>query len=163
MAATDLRATISWKRTQGEDFAKGRYSRAHSWNFDGGVTVPASASPGVVPAPFSREDAVDPEEAFIAALSSCHMLTFLDLARRAGVVVASYEDEATGVMERIAPSRMAITRVTLRPRIAFAGGVPEAAKLDDLHHQAHELCFIANSVTTQIAVEPQNSVASEAA
>src|SRR3954463_16827966 len=103
MGGHEYRATISWKRCQGEDFAKGHYSRAHSWTFDGGVTVPASASPGVVPAPFSREDAVDPEEAFIAALSSCHMLTFLDLARRAGVVVASYEDETTGVMERIAP------------------------------------------------------------
>src|SRR4051794_20345634 len=113
MAGHDYRVTIIWKRGQGEDFPKGRYSRAHSWSFDGGVTVPASASPGVVPAPFSREDAVDPEEAFIAALSSCHMLTFLDLARRAGVVVESYEDEAIGVMERIAPNKMAITRVTL--------------------------------------------------
>jgi organic hydroperoxide reductase OsmC/OhrA len=154
----EYRATISWRR-EGEDFAKGRYSRAHQWRFDGGVSVPASASPSVVPAPYSREDAIDPEEAFIAALSSCHMLTFVDMARRAGIVVDSYEDEAVGVMERIAPGRHAITRVTLRPRIAFVGGVPDRAKLDELHHQAHEACFIANSVNTTIAVEPVNSAA----
>ena len=151
------RATVAWRRGEGEDFAKGRYHRGHEWRFDGGITLPASASPSVVPAPYSRQDAVDPEEAFVAALSSCHMLTFLDLARRAGVVVESYEDEAEGEMERIAPGKMAITRVTLRPRIAFAGGVPDHAKLDELHHHAHEACFIANSVTTKIAVEPVNS------
>src|SRR5918999_385435 len=100
MAGHEYRATVVWRR-EGEDFAKARYSRAHDWRFDGGITVRASASPQVVPKPYSREDAVDPEEAFIAALSSCHMLTFLDLARRAGVVVDSYEDEATGVMGRL--------------------------------------------------------------
>ena len=162
MAGHEYRATVLWRR-EGEDFARGRYSRAHEWRFDGGITVPASASPSVVPAPFSQQDAVDPEEAFIAALSSCHMLTFVDLARRAGVVVVSYEDEAVGTLERIAPGKMAITRVTLRPRIAFAGAVPDQAKLDDLHHQAHETCFIANSVTTKIAVEPENAVAAELA
>jgi organic hydroperoxide reductase OsmC/OhrA len=157
MAAHEYRATVAWRR-DGEDFAlddfrKGRYSRAHEWRFDGGVTVPASASPSVVPLPHSREDAVDPEEAFIAALSSCHMLTFIDMARRAGIVVDSYEDEAVGQMERIGPGKMAITRVTLRPRIVFHGTVPEPAKLDELHHQAHEACFIANSVTTEVVVE----------
>jgi organic hydroperoxide reductase OsmC/OhrA len=151
-------ATISW-RLDGEDFAKGRYSRAHEWHFDGGIKLPASASPGVVPAPFSRTDAVDPEEAFVAALSSCHMLTFLDLARRAGAVIRSYDDEALGVMERIAAGRMAVTKVTLRPRIVFAGAVPDKAKLDELHHQAHELCFIANSVKTEILIEPTNEAA----
>lgn len=149
-------ATVRWRRDAAEDFAKGRYSRAHEWRFDGGVTVPASASPGVVPAAFVREDAVDPEEAFIAALSSCHMLTFLDLARRAGIVVESYEDEAVGTMERIAPGRMAVARVTLRPKIAFAGEGPGAAKLEELHHQAHEYCFIANSVKTEITVEARS-------
>ena len=158
--AHEYRATIIWNRGGAEDFAKGRYSRAHEWRFDGGTTLAASASPAVVPAPFSREDAVDPEEAFVAALSSCHMLTFLDFARRAGVLIESYEDEAVGIMERIAPGKMAITRVTLRPRIGFAGAVPDQAKLDALHHQAHEACFIANSVTTKIAVEPVNSTAS---
>jgi organic hydroperoxide reductase OsmC/OhrA len=151
--AHEYRATITWRR-DGEDYAKGRYSRAHEWRFDGGIVVPASASPGVVPLPFSREDAVDPEEAFLAALSSCHMLTFVDLARRAGIVVDSYQDEAVGFMERIAPGKFAITRVTLRPRIVFQDATPEKAKLDDLHHQAHEACFIANSVKTEITVEP---------
>ena len=154
----EYRATILWRQS-GEDFSKGRYSRAHEWRFDGGVTLPASASPSVVPPPFSNASAVDPEEAFVAALSSCHMLTFFDVARRAGVVVESYEDEAIGIMERIAPGKMAITRVTLRPRIAFAGGAPDKGKLDELHHQAHEACFIANSVTTKILIEPVNSVA----
>src|SRR5688500_13052874 len=126
--AHEYRATIVWRR-DGEDFAKGRYSRAHEWRFDGGMTVPASASPGVVPLPFSRAEAVDPEEAFVAALSSCHMLTFVDMARRAGIVVDSYEDEAVGLLERIAPGKMAVTRVTLRPRIVFQDAPPEKPKL----------------------------------
>ena len=151
--AHEYRATIAWKRQEGEDFAKGRYSRAHEIRFDGGITVLGSASPSVVPLPFSREDAVDPEEMLVAALSNCHMLTFLDLARRAGVIVDSYEDEAVGIMERIATQRMAITKVTLRPKIVYGGPAPDKAKLDELHHQAHELCFIANSVKTEITVE----------
>jgi organic hydroperoxide reductase OsmC/OhrA len=153
MAGHEYRASVSWRR-DGGDYAKGRYSRAHEWRFDGGVTVRASASPNVVPLPFSREDALDPEEALIAAISSCHMLTFIDLARRAGVDVLAYEDDAIGRMERIAPGRMAITKVTLRPRISYGGVEPSPAKLDELHHQAHELCFIANSVKTEISVEP---------
>jgi organic hydroperoxide reductase OsmC/OhrA len=152
--AHEYKATIAWRRDTGEDFAKGRYSRGHEWRFDGGVTLAASSSPSVVPRPFSREEAVDPEEAFVAALSSCHLLTFLDLARRAGIVINSYEDDAIGAMERIAPQRMAITKVTLRPKIVFEGATPDKAKLDELHHQAHELCFIANSVKTEITVEP---------
>ena len=151
--AHEYKATIVWRRKPDEDFAKGRYSRAHEIRFDGGITVAASASPSVVPRPFSREDAVDPEEMFVAALSNCHMLTFLDLARRAGFVVDSYEDEAIGTMERIAPQRMAITKVTLRPKITFGGTPPDQAKLDELHHQSHELCFIANSVKTEVTVE----------
>ena len=150
--AHDYRATIVW-RFEGEDFSKGRYSRAHEWRFDGGTIVPASPSPGIVPPPYIREDAVDPEEAFVAALSSCHMLTFLDLARRDGVVIRSYEDEAIGIMEEIAPGRRAVTKVTLRPKMVFGGEPPDQAKLDALHHKAHELCFIANSVTSKIVVE----------
>ena len=150
--AHDYRATIVW-RFEGEDFSRGRYSRAHEWRFDGGTVVPASPSPGIVPPPYIREDAVDPEEAFVAALSSCHMLTFLDLARRDGVVIQSYEDEAIGIMEEIAPGRRAVTKVTLRPKIIFDGAPPDQARLDDLHHRAHELCFIANSVTSEIVVE----------
>lgn len=148
-------ATIAW-RLQGDDFTKGRYSRAHEWRFDGGLTVPASAAPSIVPPAFGREDAVDPEEAFVASLSSCHMLFFLDLARRSGIVVEAYEDDAVGVMEEIEPRRMAVTRVTLRPRISYRDGTPDQAQLDELHHKAHELCFIANSVKTEIVVEARS-------
>lgn len=146
-------ASVTW--TLDGDFADNSYSRGHIWRFDGGVEVPASASPTVVPLPRSRQDAVDPEEAFVAALSSCQMLWFLDLARQAGHVVERYEDEAEGEMKRIAPGKMAITSVTLRPRIGFADAPPDAAALDDLHRRAHEACFIANSVTTAIAVVPR--------
>ena len=148
-------ATVRWSRNGDEGFAKGRYSRAHEIRFDGGISLVGSASPSVVPLPFSREDAIDPEEMLVAALSNCHMLTFLDLARRAGFVIDSYVDEAVGTMERIAPQRMAITKVTLRPKIVYAGASPDKAKLDELHHQAHELCFIANSVKTEVTVEAQ--------
>ena len=148
-------ATIRWSASAGEDFAKGQYSRAHSWIFDGGAVVPASASPHVVPAPWSDAAGVDPEEAFVASLASCHMLFFLDFARRSGVVVASYEDEAEGMMEKGNDGRVRITKVTLRPRIAFNGAAPDAAALDALHHKAHEACFIANSVTSEIVIEPR--------
>jgi organic hydroperoxide reductase OsmC/OhrA len=146
-------ATVTWRRGEG-DFPKGRYSRGHTWRFDGGIEVPASASPQVVPKPYVVEAAVDPEEAFIASLSSCHMLTFIDLARRAGFVVDAYADEAEGVMEKNAEGRYWVSRVTLRPRISYSGEkVPERADLDKLHHGAHEQCFIANSVKTDVRVE----------
>jgi organic hydroperoxide reductase OsmC/OhrA len=154
--AHEYRATIAWRRDPSEDFSKGRYSRAHEWRFDQGLTVPASASPGIVPAQFAREDAVDPEEALVAALSACHMLTFLDLARRAGAIIESYEDAAVGELGEVAPKRYAVTRVTLRPRIVFRGALPDAAKLEALHHDAHAQCFIANSVKAEIAIEPVN-------
>ena len=148
-------ATVAWTRDPAEDFGRGRYSRRHGWRFDGGIALAASASPSVVPKPWSAEDAVDPEEAFVASLSSCHMLTFLDLARRAGFVVDGYEDTAEGAMEKNAEGRVWISVVTLRPRIAFSGEKqPSPADLDRLHHDAHELCFIANSVRTEIRVEP---------
>jgi len=147
-------ATIRWFASPGEDFAKGQYSRAHSWNFDGLANVAASASPHIVPMPWANPDAVDPEEAFVASLSSCHMLFFLDFARRAGSVVTSYEDDAEGVMEKGDDGRMRISKVTLRPQIMFAGQAPDQAALDALHHKAHEACFIANSVTSEVVVEP---------
>ena len=147
-------ATVRWSASPGEAYAKGQYSRAHEWRFDGGAVVRASASPHIVPAPWSDAAGVDPEEAFVASLSSCHMLFFLDFARRAGVVVASYEDEAEGVMEKGPDGRVRITKVTLRPRIVF-DDEPDAATLDDLHHKAHEACFIANSVTSEVVVEPR--------
>lgn len=153
MAQHLYKATVAWRRGEGE-FPKGRYSRAHDWRFDGGIAVPASASPQVVPKPYVNEAAVDPEEAFVASLSSCHMLTFLDIARRAGFVIDSYEDEAEGVMERNANGKYWISRVTLRPRIAWGGDKePSHDELRRLHHAAHEECFIANSVRTDVTVE----------
>lgn len=153
MADHRYRATIEWRRDSG-DFAKGRFSRAHVWRFDGGIEVPASASPLVVPKPYADENAVDPEEAFVASLSSCHMLTFVDMARRAGFVVDAYDDDAEGEMERLAAGRWWIAKVTLHPRITFSGEpVPTPSELDDLHEKAHEACFIANSVKTRIEVE----------
>jgi organic hydroperoxide reductase OsmC/OhrA len=147
-------ATIRWVREDEDDFAKGRYSRAHQWSFDGGTVVPASSSPHVVPLPLSDPEAVDPEEAFIASLASCHMLFFLDFARRGGFVVDFYVDEAEGVLGKRADGRMAMTKVTLRPNVRWIGNEPDKAQLDDLHHRAHEACFIANSVTTEVAIEP---------
>jgi organic hydroperoxide reductase OsmC/OhrA len=147
-------AIISWKRS-GPDFAKGKYSREHTWKFDGGVTVPASPSPTVVPAPWSNAANVDPEEAFVASIASCHLLTFLWLASREGFQADSYEDNAIGVMTKNEKGIPWISRVTLRPRIVWSGEKkPTDADLDRLHHAAHEQCFIANSVKTEIAVEP---------
>ncbi len=146
-------ATISWSAKPSEDFRKGQYSRAHEWAFDGGAVVPASASPHIVPAPWSDEAGVDPEEAFIASLSSCHMLFFLDFAKRGGFVVEGYVDEAEGELGKLADGRMAMSRVTLRPRVTWGGDAPDAAAMADLHHKAHEACFIANSVTTEVRVE----------
>ena len=148
-------AIVRWKRGADDAFAQGRYSRAHEWAFDGGAVVPASASPHVVPKPYSDEAGVDPEEGFIASLSSCHMLFLLDFARRAGFEIDSYEDRAEGVMEKNAEGRIAITRITLRPHIAWGGGkAPDEAAIADLHHKAHDACFIANSVTSKVTVEP---------
>jgi organic hydroperoxide reductase OsmC/OhrA len=146
-------ATVHWTRSSDGDFAKGQYSRAHKWVFDGGAVVPASASPHVVPAPWSDTAGVDPEEAFVASLSSCHMLFFLDFARRAGLVVDSYVDEAEGVLDKRTDGTMAMTRVTLRPRIVWDGDSPNETAIADLHHRAHDACFIANSVTTEVVVE----------
>ena len=148
-------ATVRWSRNGDEGFAKGGYSRAHEWAFDGGAVVPASASPDNVPPGTADEAGVDPEEAFIASLSSCHMLFFIDYARRDGFVVDSYVDEAIGVMEKDADGKIAVTRVTLRPRVAFSGTSPSAEQIDRLHHRSHEDCFIANSVKTEIQVESQ--------
>jgi organic hydroperoxide reductase OsmC/OhrA len=148
-------ATIGWQRDPSTDFSKGQYSRAHDWAFDGGLTVPASPSPHIVPAPWNDPNGIDPEEAFVASLSSCHMLFFVDFARRDGWVVDSYVDEAEGVLEKRTDGNMAMTRVALRPIVAFSGDQPDAAQIAALHHRAHEACFIANSVTTEVTVEPR--------
>jgi organic hydroperoxide reductase OsmC/OhrA len=152
--AHEYKATVSWKRAESEPFADNKYSRGHSWSFDGGVTVPASSSPLSVRLPFSKADAVDPEEALVAALSSCHMLTFLYLAAKAGFVVDSYEDDAVGVMTKNERGKLFLSKATLRPRIVFSGAKrPNPAELDQLHHHAHEECYIANSVLTEVAIE----------
>jgi organic hydroperoxide reductase OsmC/OhrA len=147
-------AVIEWTR-DGARFTDNRYSRGHRWRFDGGVEVPASASPQVVPLPMSVAAAVDPEEAFVASLSSCHMLFFLSLAARQGFVVDDYRDEAVGVMARDAGGKLAITQVTLHPVVRYGGEKhPSAAEEDALHHAAHEECFIASSVRTVVSCEP---------
>jgi organic hydroperoxide reductase OsmC/OhrA len=146
-------ATVRWSAKPGEEYRKGQYSRAHEWAFDGGIVTPASASPHVVPAPWSDAGGVDPEEAFVASLSSCHMLFFLDFARRAGFAVASYLDEAEGGMAKREDGHMWMSAVTLRPRIEWDGDAPDAAAIADLHHKAHDYCFIANSVMTKVTVE----------
>ena len=146
-------AQIHWQR-QGAAFIDKRYSRGHEWHFDGGITVPGSSSPLSVRAPFSVAAAVDPEEAFVAALSSCHMLWFLDIAARAGWVVDDYCDDAVGVMTANAQGKPWMSLVTLRPRIVFAGDTqPDASEVARLHHVAHEECYIANSVRTEVRVE----------
>lgn len=145
-------ATIHWQRGEGEPFIDNRYSRGHQWSFDGGVSFRASSSPHVVPR-YSDPAGVDPEEAYIAALSSCHMLTFLYLAAKAGHVVDSYDDVAEGVMART-DGRVWVSQVTLRPLIIWSV-TPDAAAMADLHHAAHAECFIANSVKTEIRCAPR--------
>jgi organic hydroperoxide reductase OsmC/OhrA len=150
----EYQATIEWERN-GAAFVDLRYSRAHHWDFDGGIRVPASSSPHVVPLPYSVADAVDPEEALVAALSSCHMLSFLSIVAKRGYVVDRYRDTAVGVMGRNDEGKLAILDVTLRPVVTFGGSQqPDDAQLMELHHQAHSVCFIANSVKTRVHCEP---------
>jgi len=147
-------AEVLWQR-DGQDFAGNRYSRRHVLRFDGGAEVPGSSSPHVVPLPMSDASAVDPEEMFIASLSSCHMLWFLSLAAKQRFVVDRYLDAATGVMARNADGQMAMTVITLRPQVTFGGErEPTREELDALHHAAHDACFIANSVRTEVHCEP---------
>lgn len=146
-------ATIAWQRN-GATFTDNKYSRAHQWKFDGGAVVPGSSSPHVVRVPLSDASAVDPEEAFVASLSSCHLLWFLSIAAGRGFVVDSYEDQALGVMEKNQEGKYAMTVVTLRPRVVFAGKQPTKQELDTLHHAAHEECFIAASVKSEVRCEP---------
>ena len=146
--------TICWRRGD-QPFTDNRYSRGHTWSFDGGIDVPASSSPHVVPLPFSQANAVDPEEAFVASLSSCHMLWFLSIAAKRGFCVDSYVDNADGIMDKNELGRTAITRVTLRPKVAFAGvRLPAASEIESMHESAHNQCFIANSVTTDVQCKP---------
>ncbi len=146
-------ATIQWQRAPDEPFADNRYSRGHQWSFDGGVTFRASSSPHVVPR-FSDPAGVDPEEAFVASLSSCHMLTFLYLAARARHVINSYDDTAIGEMAKTPEGRLWVSKVILHPRIIWGSPAPGHAEQDALHHDAHLDCFIANSVRTDVICEP---------
>ena len=147
-------AKISWYRGNDEAYVDNKYSRGHEWKFDGGVTIPASASPQVVPLPYSVEQNVDPEEAFVASLSSCHMLFFLSIAAKRQYVVDEYVDNAIGIMDKDVNGMEWMTRVTLRPLIKFSGEkLPDYELLEKMHRRAHQLCFIANSVKTEVVTE----------
>jgi organic hydroperoxide reductase OsmC/OhrA len=147
-------AKIIWERRAEENYVDRKYSRAHRWEFDGGTTVPASPSPHVVPQPMSNPAGVDPEEAFVASLSSCHMLFFLELAAKKRFVIDKYEDDAIGILAENSDGKTAMTKVTLRPLVIFSGErQPTQEQIEQLHHQSHELCFIANSVKTEVVTE----------
>jgi organic hydroperoxide reductase OsmC/OhrA len=153
MSGHQYTATVRWTRGADEAFNDRRYSRAHTWTFDGGVEVAASASPLIVRAPFSDPHAVDPEEAFIASVSSCHMLFFLDYAAQAKFVVDRYEDTATGTMGKNESGHDYVATIVLTPQIHFSASVqPTPEQLAALHHRAHEDCFIANSILTEVTV-----------
>jgi organic hydroperoxide reductase OsmC/OhrA len=146
------KAMIVWNKPS-PDYLRGRFSREHTWSFDGGLTVAASASPAVVPPPLSNPANIDPEEAFVASLASCHMLTFLHVARQAGFQVERYEDEAVG---QLAPNERRVpwvSKVTLHPKIVYTGDKrPTPEEEARLHHQAHDQCFITQSVKTEVTV-----------
>ena len=147
-------ATIKWQRQESEKFSDNKYSRVHTWEFDGGQIVQASSSPHVVPLPYSLESNIDPEEAFIASISSCHMLFFLSIAAKRRYVIESYHDAASGLMQLDSNNKMSMTDVTLNPKIVFSGDKqPTQKQINKIHHQAHEQCFIANSVMTKIHIK----------
>ncbi len=148
-------ATIVWTRADDAPFKDNKYSRGHEWRFDGGTVVPASSAPSVVRPPLSRLDAVDPEEALVAALSSCHMLFFLSYAAKRGFVVDRYEDDAIGEMGKNASGAVAMRTVHLRPQVTWAGETPTPEQVRELHDQAHASCYIANSVHAEIVITPR--------
>ena len=151
---SEYQAKITWNRNEDEIFTDNKYSRGHQWEFDGGTIVPASSSPHIVPLPYSIEANVDPEEAFIATLSSCHMLVFLGIAAKKRFTVDAYIDNPVGIMEEGPDGKIWVTKVTLRPKIEFSGErQPTFEQIEKLHHQSHEQCFIANSVKTEIVTE----------
>jgi organic hydroperoxide reductase OsmC/OhrA len=147
------RATSDWTLAEGEDFTTGRYSRGHSVVFGSGFEAPGTASPHVVGNRWSVAGAVDPEEMLVGAINTCHMLSFLHVAREAGFLVTRYRDEAVGIMEKLDDGEMWVSKVTLHPEITYSGHQPTPAERDELHHKAHQVCFIANSVKTEIVVE----------
>ena len=148
---SEYKVKITWHRQIDEEFVQSKYSRGHEWSFDGGTTIPASSSPHIVPLPYSVEANVDPEEAFVAALSSCHMLLFLSIAAKRRFVVDTYIDNAVGIMEQDENGRFSISKVVLRPEIVFSGDKqPSKEQVKKMHHQSHTQCFIANSVKTNV-------------
>lgn len=152
-------STLVWQRDMQEvadnDYLEGKYSRGHVWKFDGGAEIQASSSPHIVPVPFSIEENIDPEEAFIASLSSCHMLFFLSIAAKHRLVINEYVDNSVGIMAKNNEGKIAMVKVTLRPKVTFSADSKSVSlsKLESMHHQAHELCFIANSVKTEVVIE----------
>ena len=150
----EYNALISWKRAADEKYIDQKYSREHEWQFDNGLTMPASPSHHIVPLPYSNPDYIDPELAFVASISSCHMLFFLDLCSREGIIIDSYADKSVGYLERIDRNKMAMSKVILNPQAAYSGdNIPTIEDIKRIHHKAHDLCFIANSVTTEIITE----------
>jgi organic hydroperoxide reductase OsmC/OhrA len=148
-------ANIIWKRDN-QNFIDNKYSRAHTWIFDGGCEIPASPSPHIVPPPYSVEENVDPEEAYVASLSSCHMLFFLSIAAKKKLLVDSYDDNAEGVLEENSEGQLAMTRIILDPKIIYSGKQPSEEEIQKMHHLAHQQCFLANSVKTVITVKGMN-------
>jgi organic hydroperoxide reductase OsmC/OhrA len=147
--------TIRWLLEEGTDFLNNQYSRGHTWSFDGGLEITASASPHIVPLPMSIEKAVDPEESFIASVASCHMLWFLSIAAKAGFVVEAYTDKANGIMRKDGDGKIAITSISLFPKTRLLNERrPTLSELESLHHKAHESCFIANSIKTEVHCKP---------
>jgi len=150
---SEYSAKIAWHRAADEAFIDNKYSRGHTWEFDGGAIVAASSAPSIVPLPYSVEANVDPEEAFVASISSCHMLFFLGIAGKKRFVIDEYIDNPIGLMEKDSEGNISMTKVNLRPQVTFSGKQPSFEMLEKMYHQAHELCFIANSVKTEIVTE----------
>ena len=146
-------AKITWKADTPDTFVKGRYTRGHTWMFDGGTVVPASSSLHAVKVPFSVEEAVDPEEALVAAASSCHMLSFLWVASQKGFTAESYEDDAIGEMTTNHQGGQWVSKITLNPTIVWIGDAPSNEQLASMHHEAHQLCYIANSIKSEVVVK----------
>lgn len=147
-------ARISWRKSDNDDFIQAKYSRGHEWSFDGGATVLASSSPQVVPLPYSVEANVDPEEAFVASLASCHMLFFLSIAAKRKFIIDEYIDNAVGIMEKDGEGILSITKVVLKPEVTFTGDKqPTYVQIEKMHHQSHQQCFIANSVKSEVVTE----------
>lgn len=148
-------ATVTWTRGD-QDFLDKKYSRAHVWRFDDGCEVPGSCPPSkLIPVPLARPDAVDPEEGLVAALAACHMLFFLALSAKAGFRIDSYSDDAIGMLGKNERGKTFMERITLRPKVVFSGDArPDQAAVDDLHHRAHRECFIANTLRSEIIIDP---------